>query len=651
MSLKYLTNILVIEDNPGDQELLKILLNEAGLKHELWFSKTLSAGFDVLQSSEIDVVLLDLSLPDSSGFKTLTAYQQKYAHVPVIVLTGTNNEIVGNQSIKAGAQDYLVKGNFEAKILSRVIRYALQRHAIQHKLEETAEQLEVSERRLKDAQNLAQVANWEMDLVNFSMFWSEQLFTFFGLRPNSVTPSLSEYLKAVYPDDRPDVDAFFNAASSTADIQQVEHRVLVDGKRKKEVIARAQLKVDPQTGKLLLAGTVQDISNQKQDQHQLLENKMNNQVARIRDEALVELSFQTRTPLSSALNLVYLIEQTEQQPKEQELVNMLKTSLEDLSVSVHNLLNYSVLLSDHLELDKLEFSIPALVQSLEKTLKPKFARAGKNLVVQMGDSLPQRLKADDKKILMVCTNLLEYALKFGTPTQQVDLSVNMKQSVQPTNTLDFAFNWELKSDDAQNLEWLLSSADLERELLQQDTNKIKPEYIGLFIARKLLDVLGGNYVLKIQKQSVNLQVHIPVNTVVQLAVNPEQAPTSPLRILMFEDHMLNQIATKKLLKSWSSLVSVDVAANGKIGIDLFAANHYDLVLMDIQMPVMGGLEATKALREQSGVPIIALTAQSTAQERQECFDVGMNDYLSKPFKPADLFTTINKAISMASSAN
>ena len=113
--MRQTTNILLIEDNPGDTQLAKIYMKDAAFKYELFVADTFFEGTDIINQQEIDIVLLDLSLPDSQGFKTLNRYLETVPNIPVIVLTGVNNEIVGNQAVKAGAQDFLVKGQFDGR--------------------------------------------------------------------------------------------------------------------------------------------------------------------------------------------------------------------------------------------------------------------------------------------------------------------------------------------------------------------------------------------------------------------------------------------------------------------------------------------------------------------------------------------------------
>ncbi|MCB0664140.1 MAG: response regulator, partial [Saprospiraceae bacterium] len=122
-------------------------------------------------------------------------------------------------------------------------------------------------------------------------------------------------------------------------------------------------------------------------------------------------------------------------------------------------------------------------------------------------------------------------------------------------------------------------------------------------------------------------------------INGEK-PETPLQILLVEDHLLNQISTRKVLTSWSDQVTVDIADNGKIALEKLQKKSYDLVLMDIQMPVMDGLEATRVIRQTNAIPIIALTANASKNEADQCIETGMNAYLAKPFRPQELYDKI-----------
>jgi CheY-like chemotaxis protein len=137
------------------------------------------------------------------------------------------------------------------------------------------------------------------------------------------------------------------------------------------------------------------------------------------------------------------------------------------------------------------------------------------------------------------------------------------------------------------------------------------------------------------------EISIPVKIIRAPKIEQRDTPSSQLRILLVEDHFLNQIATRKVLTTWSEMVTVDIAENGLVAVQKFREYQYDVILMDIQMPIMDGLEATERIRaESSTIPIIALTANATRLEMEACLAKGMNSYLAKPFKPQDLYAHI-----------
>jgi PAS domain S-box-containing protein len=336
MNVRQTTHILLIEDNPGDAQLVKIHLKDAAFKYELFIADTFYEALEILNKLEIDIVLLDLSLPDSQGFKTLDKFKDSVQNIPFIVLTGVNNEIVGNQAVKAGAQDFLVKGQFNGKLLGRAVRYALQRHKEFQKLEDTKRELTNNERRIVKAQQMAGFGNWEMDLVSNEMVWTDEIYSIFGFRPGSISTGMSDYISYVYYEDREAVEQFFDKAMKDGKINKMEHRIVVDGTSIKWLSINAQV-FDDVTQRMLLVGGIQDITERKMSEQLIMEQNINRQTSLLKEEALQDMSFHIRTPLSSLVNLLYLVETTTVSPQQKELVDGMKTSVDDLSLMINNL--------------------------------------------------------------------------------------------------------------------------------------------------------------------------------------------------------------------------------------------------------------------------------------------------------------------------
>lgn len=646
MNTKYKTPILLIEDNPGDAHLVGIYLKSSSIKHELYTAESFFEGMEILGTQDIDIVLLDLSLPDISGFKTLSRYLERFPRIPVIVLTGMNNEIIGNQAIKAGAQDFLVKEQFDGKLLGRSIRYSLQRFKTQLKLEETAKNLTVSEMRFEDAQRMAKFGNWEMDIVTNAMKWTDEVFRIFGFQPKSFKPTLSEYLEYVHIEDREGVENFFDDVLKDSELHHLEHRIIVDGHNFKYVSLQAKVNYDNITKKILLVGGIQDITERKVSEKLIIEKNISGKTAKMKEEALTEMSFHVRTPLSSVVNLVYLLENTTATNQQRELIDGLKMSVDDLSITINNLLNFSVLATDELKVNAEEFNINDFLKSLEKVVRIKADNSKLNLHFKVEKTLPFKLISDPKMINQIVYNLLDNSLKYTAETGEINVHVHTSKVTDSSMSLHIDVMDTGRGMNEKQVAELLDAEKL-LEIYTEDEQEIKKKsQLGIAIVSKLCHSLGGQ--LNIQSEEgkgSTFNVEIPVQLPKQIRHRVSEKPESPISILLVEDHFLNQIATKKVLTGWSDFVSVDIAENGLVGVEKYREHGYDLILMDIQMPVMNGLDSAKKIREQSDVPIIALTANSSKQEQDKAFEVGMNDYLAKPFKPQDLQRKIMGALS------
>lgn len=645
MNVRQTTHILLIEDNPGDAQLVKIHMKDAAFKYELFVADTFYEALEILNKQEIDIVLLDLSLPDSQGFKTLDKFKESVQNVPFIVLTGVNNEIVGNQAVKAGAQDFLVKGQFNGKLLGRAVRYALQRHKEFQKLEDSKRELTINERRIVKAQQMAGFGNWEMDLVSNEMVWTDEIYSIFGFRPGSISTGMSDYISYVYYEDREAVEKFFDAAMKDGKIHKLEHRIVVEGTSIKWLATHAQV-FDDVTQRMLLVGGVQDITERKISEQLIMEQNINRQTSILKEEALQDMSFHIRTPLSSLVNLLYLIETTTVSPQQRELVEDMKTSVDDLSLMINNLLNFSTLVSQNLKPENEEIRIKDFFNSIKKIIQIKADNAKIKLDFTLFEDMPEKIVADSKKITQVVYNLVDHAIRHSPVGGKISLEVGVQNGDRQQAELYLKTAYSGRSLTIMQIRELMEENKI-LETIKNDTSDNDKQQLALAIVSKLVKILRGSFNIANKGSDTTVfDVEMPIKVVKQIILD-STAPDSPLKLLLVEDHFLNQMATKKLLTTWSPFVTVDIAENGMIAVEKYKAHGYDLILMDLQMPIMNGFDATTRIREKSPVPIIALTATANKQEADKCFEIGMNDYISKPFKPQELYVKIMNAMAMA----
>ncbi len=640
MNTKGTPKILLVEDNPGDVKLMERLMKNASFRHDLFVSDSLFEAFEQLKASHFDLVLLDLSLPDSVGFKTLTTLLQAFPKTPVVVLTGVNNEIVGSQSVKAGAQDFLVKGQFDHKILGRSVRYAMQRHQVNLKLKESAKALAISEKRFLEAQEIAKFGNWEMDIVSNQMTWGDELYRILGLQPRSITPSLSDYLNFVHSKDRSAVEVFFEEASQKGKEQKIEHRVIVDGRNIKYVALRAKIYFDEESERVVIMGVVQDITERKISEQLQLEKSINKKATKLKEDALTDIGFHIRTPLSSIYNLLYVLEKSEQSRSDTEVINDLKTSVADLSLMVNNLMNASLLVSNELQVNTSRFDLNSFWASTEKMLTLKAANSNVDLNIHLDHDIPGSVSTDGQKLTQIIYNLFDAVLKTNG-TSDAEIAVRWHGESQELRIEVLSNGETLTKEEISDL---LTNQYITPNEIEDSSNQVNRK-VSFSIIAILTQLLNGSVDIRVSGEKNQYTISLPLQKVANELEFDGSNPSYPIKLLLVEDHFLNQIATKKVLTTWSENISVDVAENGLIGVEKFRAHGYDIILMDIQMPVMNGIESTQKIREfDKNVPIIALTANASKTEEDNCLKAGMNAYLSKPFKPEVLQAKITSVL-------
>ncbi len=261
MEPRKLTRILLVEDNPADAKLVEVYLQESLLLNpQITRVSELRKGMLMLEENDFDVVLLDLTLPDSSGFNTVKTLLDEFPAQTVIVMTGLEDDIVAINSVKAGAQDFIVKGQFDSNLLSRTITYAIERHQLQTKLENYAKAIQLNEQRLLDAQKMARMGNWELDVVNNQMYWSDEVFRILGFKEHAFEPTLNDYLKFVDPQDIPKLREAINRTMEKGRPLQIEYTVQLPGNIVKHIANQGEIRMSKKNKGLCLSGTIQDIS-------------------------------------------------------------------------------------------------------------------------------------------------------------------------------------------------------------------------------------------------------------------------------------------------------------------------------------------------------------------------------------------------------
>jgi CheY-like chemotaxis protein len=363
--------------------------------------------------------------------------------------------------------------------------------------------------------------------------------------------------------------------------------------------------------------------------------------SRSKDEFLSKLSHQIRTPLNNIMVLGDLLSETKLDDNQRDL-------LESVLASTHNLVNVvnSIVKVSAAEItekeNKINFELLSTIQSSLKLFEQQYHQIA---VFQLEGKENKRYNVlgDPIRIKQIFLNLIENILKFRKPENN---HVKINLELVKENASQIEFNFQI------NFDFLLPVVNLTEEswLFSDDMHNklslIEPGF-DLSISKKLIEVLGSRLVASCSNGITTVEFSIKYKKSSSEA--PAAAPTivsavssaiknvdlKEANVLLVEDNLINQ---KIVLLSLKALVSnIDVANNGKEALDMFGNKKYDIVLMDIQMPVMDGLTATRKIREleastNSHVPIIAITANALSGDREICLSAGMNEYISKPFQ-------------------
>ena len=645
MRPNYTYQLLHLEATTGEQErTLRQLTQFAGIRFRVRAADSLHEGLRLLEEDPADLILLSLQLTDAAGFKCLTRLLEQTCRCPIVVISDTTNEIIGNQAIKAGAQDFLVKGQFDGRRLARSVRYSLQRYLAQQQLQQTQLQLAITEQRFRDAQHLARIGSWELDLVEQRMNWSAALYELLDYPPGGLSPTQADYLRLTHHEDRERVAEFFTAATQCAEPQYIEHRLLLKGHRVRYVSVNALLRYDEPTEKMLLTGSIQDVTERIVNQQLKVETSINKHVDRVRHAALHELGFEVRTPLSTAIQFLHLLDKKAIPDNQLDYYTGLQRSIESLRIATNNLLNFSMLVGKDAPARQQAFDPQDTVEQLLRVVQLKVSQAELRLHCQGVANLPERITGDAQRISQVLYNLLENAIQYTPAGGRIYLQFDLEEAYGQEQLV-------VQIEDTgrgMSADQLDALDQAEYRLATYEGSATPP--MGWAISQKLLRSMSG--VLDVQSSpgsGTRCEVRVPVEISVADRFTETSEPACPLHILLVEDHFLSQLATKRILTNWSDHVTVTTASNGKLGWQQFRKGNFDLVLMDLQMPIMDGIESTLRIRETSKTPIIALTARSSNEEQDRCMAAGMDDYLPKPFQPADLYRRIIALLSTVGS--
>lgn len=638
--MKDFLRVLIIEDNKVDQIIIKKTLEKSKFNHASVIADNHEDVLNHLENFKPNLILCDYSMPNYGALDVLRHLKQNKIDIPLIIVTGTLTDEMAVESLKNGASDYVLKDKLirlptVIKNTMRTTQYLKEKSEVEDRLQVIANTVPAS------------LSYISADLI--FLFCNKLNYEWF--QKTIVGSSVKNILG-------PEVhQKILKNRTTLRKGLQVNFESSVELKSRPRYVS---ITLTPELEGQTIKGYVcliTDITERIIFEDTLKKAKEDAEAAnKAKSQFLANMSHEIRTPLNAILGLSELLLTDHRSINQRTLwLNKIIKNSEYLKNVIDSVLDLSKIEAGKMNVYIQRTSIASIVAQVRSLIQPLAYEKNLSLKFEILGEIPDHIYSDMSKVTHILLNLVGNSIKF-TPQGSVIVQVSYLKN-ENKNFIKFLVKDTgigILKETSKNLFQPFSQAD------NSMTRRFGGTGLGLVLSKQLAVALGGDIALEESLYGLGstfsaiievgkIESENRITNFDNLISDPHEkideiiksAHLNDLRVLLVEDSLENQLVVQNFLETAGA--SVDVASNGLQGVEMAEQGNHELIIMDIQMPVMDGYTAASLLRDKGfQKPIIAFTAHAFEEEKQKCLQIGFTDFISKPIRKSDLLHCVSK---------
>lgn len=638
--------ILLVDDDDVDIMSFERAIKKTGLKYNLHVCKNASETLISITRNQYDCIFLDYLLPGFDGLELLKKIREFNVLTPIAVMTSQGDEKLAVQMIKNGAFDYFPKAEISPDYIEKVILNGLRIGEIEAQRLKAELAIKENNSRLtaiiESTQNYIYALDKKLCFISFNSSFKNKVKL-----DKNIDIQIGQHIEEIVDDK--EILYHYRQCLAGESTTSIEEYQLNNNYTCLETTYNP-IKIEGEvTGVAIFS---KDITENKKFQKELLQAR-NDAInsAKAKTDFLSNMSHEIRTPMNAIMGLTELLLEEDLQGTIQENLKSIRYSADNLLVIINDILDFSKIEAGKITFESIEFDIRERMSELYKTFEYRSKEKGLDFIITMDEAVPNILKGDPYRLNQILFNLVGNAIKF-TSKGSITIDINLLSTKADQALVAFTV-----TDTGIGIPEHKHSKIFESftQAYTDTTRKFGGTGLGLAITKNLTLLQNGNINIKSRVgQGTTFSVELPfeiskLKEIKKEVEKQEIYDLSKYKILVVEDNVMNQFVAKQFFKRWNT--DVVIANNGVEAIEILSTrDDFSLVLMDLQMPEMSGFQAAEMIRapnttvKNSDIPIIALSADAFSETRKKVIEANMNDFVTKPFNPEELYQKVLKYV-------